>query len=130
MLNYKHHLKPFARKLREKQTRPELVLWYYLRKKQICGVLFGRQKPIGPYIVDFYAHSAKLVIELDGSQHYEETHQAYDIKRDTFLKARGLKVLRFNNLEVLFNTEMVIRVISHAIEGKPYTYEHGKFIEL
>jgi len=130
MLKYRHDLKPLARTLRKKQTSPELLLWFYLRKKQLNNVLFTRQKPIGPYIIDFYAHSAQLAIELDGSQHYEESHLRYDSKRDNYLRGCGLEVLRFNNLEVLLNTEMVLRVIRCKIEGKPYTYEHGKFVDL
>ena len=74
MLHYKTHLKEIARSLRKNMTDSERVLWSRLRSKQILGLQFYRQKPIGGYIVDFYAPKAKLVIEIDGSQHMEAKH--------------------------------------------------------
>jgi very-short-patch-repair endonuclease len=130
MLYYKNQNKTRARNLRKSQTGAEQILWHYLRRKQICEVRFARQKPIGPYIVDFYAKSARLVIELDGSQHYEEKNQAYDRERDDFLRRKGLHVLRFNNLEVYRCLESVIQVISLHIEGRAYGQEFGGYIEL
>ncbi len=70
MLNYRPHLKPFARTLRTNMTDAEQKLWYHLRRKQIQGVQFYRQRPIDKYIVDFCAPSVKLIIEVDGSQHF------------------------------------------------------------
>ncbi len=130
MLHYKNQHQARARKLRTHQTGAEQILWSYLRKRQICDVRFTRQKLIGPYIADFYAKSVKLVIELDGSQHYEEKHQSYDDKRDDFLRSKGLHVMRFNNLEIYRCLESVIQVITFHIEGKPYKHEFGRFIEL
>jgi very-short-patch-repair endonuclease len=128
--HYKKTLKPFARKLRSNQTTQERTLWHYLRKKQILNTRFSRQNPIGPYIVDFYAKEAKLVIEIDGSQHYEESHQADDKARDAYLKSLGLSVLRFNNIEISRCLETVIHIIECKIQGKTYVSEHGEFIEL
>ncbi|OGQ65378.1 MAG: hypothetical protein A3F89_07175, partial [Deltaproteobacteria bacterium RIFCSPLOWO2_12_FULL_50_11] len=78
MLLYRRDLKQRARHLRNHMTESERLLWSRLRKKQILGVQFYRQKPMGDYIVDFYAPKVKLVIEVDGSQHLEEDH----IERD------------------------------------------------
>jgi len=130
ILDYNKNLKPFARKLRNNQTTAERILWHYLRKKQILNTRFSRQNPIGPYIVDFYAKDAKLVIEIDGSQHYTEANQAYDEKRDQYLQSLGLSVLRFNNIEVSRCLETVIHIIECKIQGKPYVSAHGEFIEL
>ena len=74
MLRYNPELKPLARSLRSAMTESESALWYRVRGKQISGVQFYRQKPIGNYIVDFYAPRVKLVIEVDGSQHLDGKH--------------------------------------------------------
>jgi len=81
MLVYNHRLKPKARSLRTNPTDAELHLWQRLRRKQILGVQFYRQKPIGNYIVDFYAPTVSLVVELDGSQHLERGQAEYDARR-------------------------------------------------
>ncbi len=91
-------LTPFAQRLRRDMTKEERHLWYdFLRQ---LPVTFNRQKVLGPYIVDFYCAKAKLVIELDGSQHYEETGVATDRERDAWLSGLGLRVLRYANAEV------------------------------
>ena len=91
-------LKGRAQALRRGATPEENTLWYqYLRQHP---VQFRRQKPIGPYIVDFYCHRAKLVIELDGSQHYETTGKAADTERDTYLRSQNLQVLRYSNADI------------------------------
>jgi very-short-patch-repair endonuclease len=111
MLNYNPRLKNNARQLRKKMTDSERRLWARLRGKQLLGVQFYRQKPIGDHIVDFFAPKAKLVIEVDGSQHKESRHAAKDKCRDDFLSDNGLKVLRFNSNEVLNNTDEVLDVV-------------------
>ena len=111
MLPYNKNLKEPSRILRKEMTDAEQVLWLHLRRKQILDIQFYRQKPIGPYIADFYAPAVKLIIEADGSQHMEEEHREYDAVRDTFLKANGLLVLRFDNLQVLTETEAVMEAI-------------------
>ena len=91
-------LKANSQKLRRDMTKEERHLWYdFLRG---LPVTVHRQKVIGPYIVDFYCAKAKLVIELDGSQHYEEVGKLADQKRDAFLKGLGLHVLRYSNYEI------------------------------
>ena len=81
-------------------TECERLLWSRLRRKQLEGVQFYRQKPIGDYVVDFYAPAAKLVVEVDGSQHKEPVHAENDALRDESLKSQGLRVMRFTNLQV------------------------------
>ena len=115
MLNYNPQLKIKARHLRQNMTDSERKLWSQLRGKQLLGVQFYRQKPIGNYIVDFFAPKAKLVIEVDGSQHTESRQAEKDKGRDEFLGGAGLRVLRFNSNEVLTKTDAVVEVIYRAI---------------
>lgn len=96
-------------------TDSEHALWTRLRGKQLAGVQFYRQKPIGDCIVDFYAPEAKLVIEIDGSQHLEAHHASKDRERDEYFGRLGLMVLRFNSRQVLKETEGVIEVIYRTI---------------
>jgi very-short-patch-repair endonuclease len=111
MLNYRPDLKPLARGLRRNMTDAEQKLWYHLRRKQLCNVQFKRQRPVGPYIVDFIAPTAKLVIEIDGSQHLASDHQDNDEDRTHFLPSQQLLVLRFDNLQVLNETNSVLQAI-------------------
>ena len=95
------NLRPFAQKLRRNMTKEERHLWYdFLRQLPLT---FNRQKVIGPYIADFYCADAKLVIELDGSQHFEEEGLASDQKRDAHFAQLGIRVLRYSNLDVNHN---------------------------
>jgi len=103
-----------ARKLRRDQTKEEALLWYnFLRHSPHR---FHRQYVIGDYIVDFYCHKAKLVIELDGSQHFEPEKVKKDAERTAYLQAKGLRVLRFTNLDVLRNFREVCEVIHSALD--------------
>ncbi|HEC05177.1 MAG TPA: endonuclease domain-containing protein [Thiothrix sp.] len=117
-MEYNKRLIPLARKLRNNMTDAEQLLWFKVRRKQIHGVLFNRQKPIGSYIVDFYSHQAALVIEIDGSQHFETHHQLYDKKRESYLTSLGLKVLRFDNLQVLHQLESVVDKIEGVVTSQ------------
>ena len=99
-MQYKHNqqLVPFAKKLRKEMTKEERHLWYdYLRTHP---ARFSRQKVLGKYIADFYSAEAKLVIELDGSQHYEDGNMESDAERTTFLEGYELTVIRIPNNEV------------------------------
>ena len=87
-----------AQKLRTNMTKEERRLWYDCLKK--LPVTVNRQKVIGSFILDFYCASAKVAIELDGSQHYEEDGREKDKKRDTYLNERGITVLRYSNRDV------------------------------
>ena len=111
MLSYRRDLKDKARVLRCHTTDSEEHLWTRLRRKQILGIQFYRQKPLGNYIVDFYAPKVKLVVEVDGSQHLETRHRYEDESRDAFLASLGIHVLRFNSREVLLETDAVVEVI-------------------
>ncbi len=91
-------LTPYAQRLRHEMTKEERHLWYDFLK--LLPQTFNRQKVIGPYIVDFYCASAKLVIELDGSQHFEEAGKNADRARDEYLSGLGLQVLRYSNADV------------------------------
>ncbi len=115
MLRYNPALKERARRLRTRMTDSEQELWSGLRLKQVLGVQFYRQKPIGDYIVDFYAPSARLVVEVDGSQHLTPNHAQRDAQRDAYLTGLGLRVLRFSNSQVLTELDAVVEVIFHAI---------------
>ena len=96
-------------------TEAERLLWSKLRKKQIKGLRFYRQRIIGDFIVDFYCHTGRLVIEVDGGQHYNEDHIREDAARDDFLKNLGLKVLRFSNWDVLKNLDGVLEKIYESL---------------
>jgi very-short-patch-repair endonuclease len=115
MLAYRNDLKKTARTLRKNMTDAERNLWSRLRNKQILGVQFYRQKPIGPYIVDFYAPAANLVIEVDGSGHMETKNQKQDHVRDVFLTNKGLHVIRIDNLQVLQQINSVVEMIFNAV---------------
>ena len=104
-----------SRTLRSDMTDAERLLWKRLRFKQVCGLPFYRQKPLLKFIVDFYCPKAKLVIELDGSQHLEEEHRAADAERDAALAGLGLRVLRFDNRQVLTEIEAVMVVIDAVV---------------
>ena len=93
-----HRLTPNAKALRKAMTPEERHLWYDFLK--ILPVTVNRQKVIGRYIVDFYCASAKIVIELDGGQHYEPDAMIADRMRDTYLKSLGLTVLRYTNTDI------------------------------
>ena len=118
MLPYARHLKPYSRKLRSNMTDAEQRLWHRVRRKQIEGVQFYRQKPLGPYIVDFYAPAAGLVVEIDGSQHFTEEGLAADGVRDAALAKMGLRVLRFNDRQVLLEMEAVLGEIWRVVVGR------------
>ena len=111
MLEYNAPLKRLARRLRRDMTDAEHRLWFHLRRKQLDGVPCYRQKPIGPYIVDFYLPAVRLVIEVDGSQHATEPGTAVDRVRTAYLESVGLKVVRFDNRQVLLEMEAVLEAI-------------------
>jgi len=116
MLKYNKKLKSISRTLRKNMTDAEMLLWSRIKGKQIKEARFYRQKPIGNYIADFYCPKAKLIIEIDGSQHYEETGIEKDKIRDKYFKSLRLKVLRFTNLDVLKNINGVLEKIYEKIQ--------------
>jgi len=116
VLRHKHNklLVPFARKLRKDMTKEERHLWYDFLGSY--PVRFSRQKVLGKYIVDFYSAEAKLVIELNGAQHFEKENMARDAERTAFLEGYGLRVLRIPNNEVNRNFTGVCEYIDDACE--------------
>ena len=92
-------------------TEAERLLWEKIREKQLKGYQFYRQKTIGNYIVDFCCPKAKLVIELDGGQHYSPEGKKKDRMRDGYMKDIGLRVLRFSDKEIFENTQGVLERI-------------------
>ncbi|UHQ23236.1 endonuclease domain-containing protein [Lysobacter sp. 5GHs7-4] len=96
-------------------TDAEQLLWLRLRRRQIEGARFYRQKPLAIYVVDFYAAAASLVVEVDGGQHFGPDASAADRRREAVLAAMGLRVLRFDNRQVLLETEAVLAAIWEVI---------------
>jgi len=111
MLGYDKKLKPLSRTLRKNMTDAERLLWSKLRRKQLKEHQFYRQKTIGRYIVDFYCPAVKLVIELDGGQHYSEAGRAKDSVRDDSLGKLGIRVFRVSDKEVFENMDGVLERI-------------------
>ena len=110
------NLKGNAQKLRREMTKQESHLWYDFLRHLSLNV--KRQKVFGNYIVDFYCPKAKTVIELDGSQHYEDAAQAYDQKRDAYLSSLGLHILRYTNLDINRNFQSVCNHILAELSDK------------
>jgi len=89
-------------------------LWSAVRRKQITGLRFRRQFVLGPYFVDFVCLPARLVVEVDGSQHFDQAQQEHDRQRTAWLECEGFKVLRFANHDVMTSLKDVLRVISEV----------------
>ena len=107
-------MKTLAQNLRKNMTLEERILWYQYLKTY--PVQWNRQKVIGPYIVDFFCKRAKLIVELDGSQHYEPETADYDQKRTVYLNSLGYAVLRFSNTDIKTNLSGVCEVIDRAVK--------------
>lgn len=108
-----------ARALRKEMTRAEKLLWQELRNKKLKGFKFRRQHPISFYIVDFYCHKLKLVIEVDGLYHDNEEQQIKDKKRTAAIERHGLHIIRFTNEEVFTNLKGVLEKIELEIDMLP-----------
>jgi very-short-patch-repair endonuclease len=104
------HMIRRARGLRQAGTAPEQLLWTALRNEQIGGLKFRRQQAVGPYVVDFYCHSVKLAVEVDGMSHDDKIVQ--DAEKTKYLDARGVQVLRVTNDDVMGDLEAVARKIA------------------
>jgi very-short-patch-repair endonuclease len=111
MFFYNTKLKRYSQELRKNMTDAERLLWSKLRRKQLRDCQFYRQRIIGSYIVDFYCPKAKLIIEVDGSQHYNEEGNRRDKAREGYLEKLGMKILRIPDTEVLKNLEGVVEKI-------------------
>ena len=120
MLPYNKDLLLRSRELRNNMTDTEKALWSRLRGKQLKGYQFYRQKIIGNYIVDFYCAKAKLVVEVDGAQHYSEEMLEADKQREDYLRENALTVIRFSNLEVQKNLDGVVERILECLESPSF----------
>ncbi len=104
--------KSIARSLRRNSTDVERMLWQQFRNRQMGGLKFRRQEPVGPFVVDFFCLERNLIVEVDGGQH--ATAQDRDAARTAWLEARGYRVIRFWNNEVIGNIEAVLETIVRA----------------
>jgi very-short-patch-repair endonuclease len=109
-------LHEFAKKLRREMTVPERLLWTRLRGNQLLGVGFRRQEPVVAYIADFLSHSKKVVIEVDGHTHGDDS---LDAARDHWFAGAGYRTLRFSNAEVMADIDGVLATIAREIEATP-----------
>jgi very-short-patch-repair endonuclease len=106
-----------ARVLRSASTDAERLLWSKLRDRRLAGYKFRRQHPVGPYFADFACVECRLVVELDGGQHYDDEGLRRDAARTTVLQEHGFAVLRLSNRDVLSETEAVLQVIHERLVG-------------
>jgi very-short-patch-repair endonuclease len=116
IIGYERYLKELARKLRQNMTLSEVLLWQRLKRKQMSGYDFDRQRPIDRYIVDFYCKDLKLAIEIDGSSHDGEAAKINDDIRQERLESLGVRFLRFTDADVKRNMEMVLNSIEQWID--------------
>lgn len=107
-----------AKKLRENQTEAEEKFWLAVKDNQVEGYKFRRQHPLSIYVVDFYCHALKLVIEIDGEYHLDEEQQLLDQKRTADIEFQGSNVIRFTNEEIMFKLPEVIDKIKAFIKKK------------
>jgi very-short-patch-repair endonuclease len=112
-----HQKRTFAKSLRANATETEKALWRLLRSRRLINLKFRRQAPIGPWIVDFVSFERRLIVEADGSQHAENER---DQKRDEDLTARGFRVLRFWNNDILQRSESVLEAIYDVAAHTPH----------
>lgn len=116
-MSYRLHFTPpkmtnIARRLRRDSTTPERILWGLLRAGKIAGMKFRRQHVVGPFVVDYYCHESKLVVELDGMSHVGQAES--DDQRTHYLESQGLRVVRFTNDDVLSDPTLVAEAIARA----------------
>ena len=123
MLPYAPRLKRLARGLRNRSTLAEVLLWNKLKRRQLRGYQFLRQKPIDVFIVDFYCPALHLVIEVDGSSHLTKTDA--DQQRQRLLETQGLHFLRISDAEVKQNIDTVVRRISCEIDHLELALKQG-----
>jgi very-short-patch-repair endonuclease len=114
-------LRSNARALRSHSTEAERILWSELRDHRLNGASFRRQVPIGNYIADFICHAAKLVIELDGGQHFSDEGEQADAARSTVIETKGFQVLRFSNHDVMANRAGALETIAAAVAERAPT---------
>ncbi len=115
VIPYNPKLVELAKHLRNNSTKSEVILWNYLKGKKMLGIDFTRQKPIDSYIVDFFCNKLMIAIEIDGYSHQLEVVYAKDIEKSRRLEELGIKLLRFQDVEVFQNIKGVLQVIENTI---------------
>ncbi|MCG6875607.1 MAG: endonuclease domain-containing protein [Betaproteobacteria bacterium] len=126
MIPPKHNapeLKSRRRELRASLTPAESLLWHHLQRSKLQGRKFRRQHSVGPYVLDFYCPSERLAIELDGAAHDHELPGRRDVLRTTYLATTGVRVIRFENQDVVRNPEGVLESITRCF-GSPLGRAH------
>ena len=113
-----------CRQLRKSQTNAEQKLWSILRSRQLSGVKFRRQFPVGSYILDFYCPEYRFGIEADGGSHYEDESKDKDHARTLELAKYGIEIVRFSNTDVLGNIDGICEVVKRIIESKKKVAPH------
>jgi len=114
-LPYNKDLKEFSRRLRNNSTLGEILLWQKLRAGKMMNYTFNRQKPLDRYIVDFYCKSLNLVIEIDGSYHFESEQRIKDKQRQEVIEKMGLNFLRFSEQQIRKDMDVVLNAIERYI---------------
>ena len=105
-----------ARRLRKNMSDAELKLWRHIRGKQLRYIQFYRQRPLGPFIADFWAPAIVLVIEVDGGQHFSPEGRQADARRDDWFRRHGLRVVRYDNVQVLTHIEAVLQHLLTVVD--------------
>ena len=113
-----------AQKLRDNETKAEIILWFYLSNRQMEGVKFRRQHPANKFAVDFYTVELKLVIEVDGKYHENREQKFYDDDRSEILESYDLVILRFTNEQVINSTQSVLDEIRRTIRALKNFYSN------
>jgi len=108
------YTKKRAIKLRSRMPNAEVILWSRLRRKALPGFRFRRQHPIGPYIADFACPLSRLVVEVDGDTHSTDEEIAHDRRRDAYIRSRGWRIVRVNNIDVYKNLDAVLENICRS----------------
>ncbi|MFC1224604.1 endonuclease domain-containing protein [Pedobacter sp. BG31] len=112
------YLKEKRRELRNNLTPAEATMWGYLQNSKLDGRKFRRQHSVGNYILDFYCPSEKLAIEVDGSSHDDYSAEMYDKERTDFLESKGIRIIRFDNIDVFESEELVCEAIRKHFKNK------------
>jgi len=116
--NAKPHIFEKAKMLRKNMTKAEEILWNQLRRKKLLGLRFRPQHPIDIFIADFYCHTVKLVIEVDGGIHKSSEQKEYDLGREGELENWGIRVIRFTNGEIENNIKQVLKRTEQICEER------------
>ena len=110
--------KSVAERLRREMSPPEVILWQHLRAERLEGLRFRRQHPVGRFVLDFYCDAARLAVEVDGAQHFEDDAVARDAERDAWCASRGIETLRVPAIDVFSELNGVLRLILHVAQTR------------